>query len=175
MSRLGRAYQRAAARLLDTYPNARAQGQLHSIDDMIVKDLAHTYPTATGRELQQAMVEGSPHLHERKAGHIDDYTRRTLRKAWESVDREPEPWMRAEWGCGGGRGVRRGGAGGAGGIGRTAATMLEALLQGQGHPGRGREADRDAAGMASWRRACGGSAPSPAASASPRRRPCASW
>jgi len=33
---------------------------------MIVTDLAHTYPTATGREVQQAMVEGSPHLHERK-------------------------------------------------------------------------------------------------------------
>ncbi len=30
---------------------------------MIVKDLAHTYPTATGRELQRATVEGSPHLH----------------------------------------------------------------------------------------------------------------
>ncbi len=62
---------------------AWAQGQLHSIDYMIVKDLAHTYPTATGREVQRAMVEGSPHLHERKAWHIDDYTRRTVRTAWE--------------------------------------------------------------------------------------------
>jgi len=70
MSRLGRAYQREAARLMDKYPNARAQGQFHSIDYMIVKDLAHTYPTVTGRALQQAMVEGSPHLHERKAGHV---------------------------------------------------------------------------------------------------------
>ncbi len=60
---------------------------------MIVTDLAHTYPTATGRELQQVMVEGSPHLHERKAWHIDDYTRRTVRKAWEGLGREPEPWM----------------------------------------------------------------------------------
>ncbi len=57
-------------------PNARVQGQLHSIDDMIVKDLARTYPTAKGHEVQRAMVEGSPHLHERKAWHIDDYTRR---------------------------------------------------------------------------------------------------
>ncbi len=62
---------------------------------MIVKDkdLAHTYPTATGRAVQRAMVEGSPHLHERKAGHVDDYTRRTVRKAWGNLGREPEPWM----------------------------------------------------------------------------------
>jgi len=111
---------------------------------MIVKDLAHTYPTATGRELQQAMVEGSPHLHERKAGHVDDYTRRTVRKAWESLGREPEPWMRAAEGCGDSQSQAQGlGHGGAGGIGRTAATMFEALLQEQGHPGQGRGADRD--------------------------------
>jgi len=78
------------------------------------------------------MVEGSPHLHE-KAGHVDDDTRRTVRKVWEGLGREPEPWMRAE-----------GDRGGAGGIGRTAATLLEALLQEQGHPGHGRGADRDA-------------------------------
>lgn len=27
---------------------------------------------------------------------IADDTRRTVRKAWESLAREPEPWMRAE-------------------------------------------------------------------------------
>jgi len=144
LSRLGRAYQRKTTQLLDTDPNARAQRQLHSIDDMIVTDLAHTYPMATGREVQQAMVEGSPHLHERKAGHVDDYTRRTLRKVWEGLGREPEPWMRAEGGRGGRQGQGPGpGRGGAGGIGRTAATMLEALMQEQGHPGHGRGADRD--------------------------------
>ncbi len=87
---------------------AWAQGQLHSIDYMIVKDLAHTYPTATGREVQRAMVEGSPHLHERKAWHIDDYTRRTVRKPWEGLGREPEPWMRAEGGRDGSQGPRAG-------------------------------------------------------------------
>ncbi len=142
LSRLGRAYQREAARLLDTYPNARVQGQLHSIDYMIVKDLGHTYPTATGREVQQAMVEGSPHLHERKAGHVDDYTRRTVRKAWESLGRALEPWMRAEGGRGGSQGQGPG-RGGGGGVGRTAATLLEALLQEQDHPGQGRGAERD--------------------------------
>jgi len=54
---------------------------------MIVKDLARTYSTATGREMQRAMVEGSPHPHERKAGHVDGVdgvdgdTRRTVRTA----------------------------------------------------------------------------------------------
>jgi len=78
--------------LLDTYPNARAQGQLHSIDDMIVKDLARTYPTAKGHEVQRAMVEGSPHLHERKAWHIDDYTRRMVRKGPRTGT-----WRRGRW------------------------------------------------------------------------------
>ncbi len=88
------------------------------------------------------MVESSLHLHERKAGHVDDYTRRTVRKAWESLGREPELWMRAEGDrCGSqGQGPGRGGVGG---VGRTAATMLEALMQEQGHPGQGRGADRD--------------------------------
>ncbi len=131
LSRLGRIYQGEAARLLERYPNARAQGQLHSLDYMIVKDLARTYPTATGRELQRSMMEGSPHLHERKVGHIDDYTRRTVRKAWEDLGREPEPWMRAAGGRGGSQGRLDTGNG------RGAATMLEDLLQEQGGPGRG--------------------------------------
>jgi len=54
------------------------------------------YPTATGRDVQRAMVEDSPHLYERKAGHVDDDTRRTVRKAWEGLGRAPEPCMRAE-------------------------------------------------------------------------------
>jgi len=33
--------------------------------------LARTYSATTGRAVQRAMVEGSPHLHERKAGHVD--------------------------------------------------------------------------------------------------------
>ena len=107
---------------------------------MIVMGLACMYPTATGRALQRAMVEGSPHLHERKAGHIDDYTRRTVRKAWEGLGREPEPWMRAEKDRDSSQG--RGVAASAlrstfrtGEAGRNAATLFEALLQEQGAPG----------------------------------------
>ncbi len=134
LSRLGRIYQGEVTRLLERYPNARAQGQLHSRDYMIVKDLAHTYPTSTGRELQRAMMEGSPHIHERKSWHIDDDTRPTVRKAWEELGREPEPWLRAEGGRSGSQGRADTGTG------RAAATMLEDLLQEQGGPGRGQSA-----------------------------------
>ncbi len=83
------------------------------------------------------MIEGSPHLHGRKSWHIDDDTRRTVRKAWESVGREPEPWMRAEGGRGGSQGRADTGTG------RGAATMLEDLLQEQGRPGRDQGAKGD--------------------------------
>lgn len=101
VSRLGLAYRREVARLLDKYPDARARGQFHAIDYMVVKGLARTYPTATGGELRRAMVEGSPHIRERKAWHLDDYIRRTVRKVWEGLGRETEPWMRAAEGRGG--------------------------------------------------------------------------
>jgi len=121
--------QGEVARLLERYPNARAQGQLHSLDYMIVKDLARTYPTATGREVQRAMMEGSPHIHERTSWHIDDDTRRTVRKAWEDLGREP--WMHAEGDRGGSQDRSDTGTG------RGAATMLEDLLQEQGGLGHG--------------------------------------
>ncbi len=53
--------------------------------------VARPYSTATGREVQRAMVVGSPHLHERKAGHVDDDTRRTVRTAWEGLRRSMSP------------------------------------------------------------------------------------
>ncbi len=107
---------------------------------MIVTDLARMYQTATGRELQQARVEGSPHLHEHKAGHVDDYTRRPVRAAWEGLGREPEPWMRAERDRSGSQSQ---GQGDVGAVGRTVVMMLEALMQEQGAPGHGCGADRD--------------------------------
>lgn len=53
-----------APRLLDMCLNVRARGLLHSIDDMIVKDRARTYPMATGCEVRRAIAEGSPQIHE---------------------------------------------------------------------------------------------------------------
>ena len=102
--------------------------------------LAHSYSTATGREVQRAMVEGSPHLHERKVWHIDDDTRQTVRKAWERLGRGPEPWMRAEKGRDGsqGRGVAVSALRATFHTGEArwnAATLFEALLGEQGNPG----------------------------------------
>ncbi len=77
------------------------------------------------------MMEESPHIHERKSWHIDDDTRRTVRKAWESLGREPEPWMRAEGGRSGSQGRSDTGTE------RGAATMLEDLLREQGGPDSG--------------------------------------
>ena len=111
---------------------------------MIVKDLERTYPFATGREMQRAMVEGSPHLHERKSWHIADDIRRTVRMAWESLGREPEPWMRAEGDREGSQG--RGGAASAlratfrpSEAGRNAATLDadRGAATGAGHAGAG--------------------------------------
>ncbi len=65
-----------------------------------------------------------------------------MRKAWEGLGRAPEPWMRAERDRGGSQGQNRGWSG-AGAVDRTAAAMLEVLLQEQGTPGQGRGADRD--------------------------------
>jgi len=74
---------------------------------VIVTDLARPYSTATVHELQQAMVEDSPHLH-KKVGLGDDDTRWTMRKAWKIRGREPEPWMRAEGDRSGSQGQGRG-------------------------------------------------------------------
>ncbi len=69
-------------------------------------------------------------------------------KAWETLGREPEPWMRMEGGRSGsqGRGVaaselratfRTGEAG------RNTATLFEALLREQGNPGQRRDGNCD--------------------------------
>jgi len=97
---------------------------------MIVKDLARTYPTATGREMQRAMIEGVSHLHERTSWHLDDDTRWTVRRPGKDLGREPEPWMRAEGGRAGSQDRSDTGTG------RGAATMLEDLLREQEGPGR---------------------------------------
>jgi len=66
-----------------------------------------------------------------------------VRKAWESLGREPEPWMRAEKDRDGSQ--RRGVAASTfrtGEAGRNAATLFEALLQ-EGNLGQGRGGNRD--------------------------------
>lgn len=62
VSFLGRAYRREAARLLDTYPNACAQGQFHSIDDMIVTEPGAHVPDGDGPRGAAGDDRGQPAL-----------------------------------------------------------------------------------------------------------------
>lgn len=77
VSPLGRLYRSEIERLGARYPAA----DLSRLDWMIVVSLAHAFPTADAAELARALVEGSPRLEERKAGHVADYVARTVSKA----------------------------------------------------------------------------------------------
>ncbi len=77
LSPLGHLYRREARRLWERYPTA----DLSRLDWMIVLSLARAFRDATAEELARAMVEGSPELVERKAGHVADYVARTVGKA----------------------------------------------------------------------------------------------
>jgi len=43
------------------------------------------------QEVKNILLEESPDIRERKKGHLDDYLRRTLNKAWEIVQRNYKP------------------------------------------------------------------------------------
>jgi len=84
VSPLGRLYRREVTRLLQRYLAA----DLSRLDWMIVLSLARAYEDATAEELARAMVEGSPGLDERKAGHVGNYVARTVSKALAVAGRE---------------------------------------------------------------------------------------
>jgi len=50
------------------------------LDWSVCKAIACSTPEADQAYLEEAMREGSPGLEERKAGHVEDYVRRTVRK-----------------------------------------------------------------------------------------------
>ena len=77
VSPLGQLYRREVARLAERYPALDAS----RLDWMIVLSLARTFTNSDAAELARAMYEGSPHLDERKAGHVADYVTRTVMKA----------------------------------------------------------------------------------------------
>ncbi len=87
MSRLGRAYQRAAQRLLERYPNA-ALTDLHRLDWMVTHDVARAHPEARKEDLMRAIGEGSPRIEERKRGHVYDDAERTTRDVLLDPDME---------------------------------------------------------------------------------------
>ncbi len=84
LSPLGKLFRREVTRLAQRYPVLDGS----RLDWMVVLSLARAFADATAAELAQAMVEGSPHLEERKAGHVADYVARTVGKALDTVRRE---------------------------------------------------------------------------------------
>jgi len=84
VSPLGQLYRREVERLLQRYPSA----DISKMDWMIVLSLARAFTDAEGAELARAMVEGSPRLAERKAGHLADYVARTVAKALAVIAEE---------------------------------------------------------------------------------------
>ena len=77
-----REYQRQAQRLLGRYS---ASADLSRMDWMITTDMAKS-GRFTRQDIENAIRECSPNIESRKAGHIDDYARRTADKAWSAPD-----------------------------------------------------------------------------------------
>ncbi len=71
-------YHRQAQALQARYPHP----DWSKLDWMIAKAMAGS-GQYTVSEITQALVDGSPHLTSRKAGHLEDYAQRTVAKAWQ--------------------------------------------------------------------------------------------
>jgi len=56
------------------------------LDWSVCKAIACSTPEADQAYLEEAMREGSPGLEERKAGHVEDYVRRTARKVLQDAE-----------------------------------------------------------------------------------------
>jgi hypothetical protein len=52
---------------------------------MIATDMAKS-GRFTMQDIERGLREGSPHIESRKAGHIEDYARRTAEKAWNAPE-----------------------------------------------------------------------------------------
>jgi len=87
-----REYQRQAQRLLQRYGKGTAD--LSKLDWMIATDMAKAGYPAQG--IERALLECSPNLDSRKAGHIEDYARRTTEAAWAHTQPEREQRQRVQ-------------------------------------------------------------------------------
>lgn len=77
-----REYQRQAQRLIERYGK---DADLSKVDWMIATDMAKSGRfSADG--IEQAIREHSPNVTSRKAGHVEDYARRTVAAAWASSE-----------------------------------------------------------------------------------------
>jgi hypothetical protein len=72
----GVSYTQHARSLLERYPDT----DYSRLDWMVCRDIALSSPAVDQAYFEQALREGSPHLAERKVGHVDEYIRHTAAK-----------------------------------------------------------------------------------------------
>ena len=75
-------YQRQAQRLVTKYGDG---ADLSRMDWMIAQDMAKS-GRFTVQDIEKGIRECSPNVESRKAGHIEDYARRTVANAWQSPE-----------------------------------------------------------------------------------------
>jgi len=74
-----RVYQSQAQRLMQRYG---AQADYSRMDWMIACDMAQSGRFSL-QDIERGIREGSPNIESRKSGHMEDYARRTVARAWE--------------------------------------------------------------------------------------------
>ncbi|MBC7705054.1 MAG: DNA topoisomerase [Rhodoferax sp.] len=77
-----REYQQQAQRLMAKYGD---KADLSRMDWMIATDMAKS-GRFTAQDIEKGLRECSPNVESRKAGHIEDYARRTAAKAWDAPE-----------------------------------------------------------------------------------------
>lgn len=75
-------YQRQAQRLMQRYGK---EADFSRLDWMIATDMAKS-GRFTVQDIEKGIRECSPHVESRKAGHVEDYARRTAANAWAAPE-----------------------------------------------------------------------------------------
>ena len=75
-------YQRQAQRLMQRYGK---EADFSRLDWMIAMDMAKS-GRFTVQDIEKGIRECSPHVESRKAGHVEDYARRTAANAWAAPE-----------------------------------------------------------------------------------------
>ena len=75
-------YQRQAQRLMQRYGK---EADFSRLDWMIATDMAKS-GRFTAQDIEKGIRECSPHVESRKAGHVEDYARRTAANAWAAPE-----------------------------------------------------------------------------------------
>jgi len=77
----GETYAFYATRIIARYPSTDAS----RLDWMVCRDIASASLAVDEHYLEQALLEGSPRLAERKAGHVENYVAHTARKVMSNA------------------------------------------------------------------------------------------